>query len=52
MLITKNWDDFHGKYMKVKFNSDDQLALNKTMEIPSIIIVLRAIFLENKKYYP
>ena len=23
MLITKNWDDFHGKYIKVKLNSDD-----------------------------
>ena len=38
--------------MKIKFNSDDELPLNKTIEIPSIIIVLRAIFLENDKYYP
>ena len=37
--------------MKIKFNSDDELPLNKTIEIPSIIIVLRAIFLENDKYY-
>ena len=40
------------KSMKIKFNSDDELPLNKTIEIPSIIIVLRAIFLENDKYYP
>ena len=38
--------------MKIKFNSDDQLPLNKTIEIPSMIIVARAIFLENNKYYP
>ena len=38
--------------MKIKFNSDDELPLNKTIEIPSIIIVLRAVFLENDKYYP
>ena len=38
--------------MKIKFNSNDKLPLNKTIEIPSIIIVDRAIFLENNKYYP
>ena len=37
--------------MKIKFNSDDELPLNKTIEIPTITIVARAIFLENK-YYP
>ena len=26
--------------------------LNKTIEIPSMIIVVRAIFHENNKYYP
>ena len=38
--------------MKIKFNSDDELPLNKTIEIPSIIIAVRALFYENKKYYP
>ena len=38
--------------MKIKFNSDDELPLNKTIEIPAITIVVRAIFLENNKYYP
>ena len=38
--------------MKIKSNSDDELPLNKTIDIPSIIIVVRAIFLENNKYYP
>ena len=28
--------------MKNKFNSDDELSLNKTIEIPSITIVVRA----------
>ena len=37
--------------MKIKFNSDDELPLNKAIQIPSMIIVVRAIFLENKKYY-
>ena len=38
--------------MKTKFNSDDELPLNKTVEIPTITEVVRAIFLENNKYYP
>ena len=50
--ITKNSGDYDEKYMKIKFNSDDELLLNKMIEIPSMIVVVRAIFLENKKYYP
>ena len=38
--------------MKIKFDSDDELPLNKTIEIPSMIIVVRAVFHENIKYYP
>ena len=51
--ITKNSDDYDydGKYIKIKFDSDDQLPLNKTVEIPIMAIVVRAIFLENNKYY-
>ena len=37
--------------MKVIFNSDDELPLNKTIEIPSMMVVVIAIFLENDKYY-
>ena len=36
--------------MKLKFNSDDKLPLNETIEITSMIIVLRAVFHENNKY--
>ena len=38
--------------MKIKFHSDGELPLNKTIEIPSMIIVVRAVFHENNKYYP
>ena len=47
--ITKNSDDYDEKYMKIKFNSDDELTLNKTLEIPSFIIFVRAVFHENKR---
>ena len=50
--ITKNSDDYDEKYMKIKFNLDDELPLNKMVEIPSMAIVVRAIFYENNIYHP
>ena len=44
-LITINSDDSEKKYMKTKFNSDDELPLNKTIKIPRMVIVVRAVFL-------
>ena len=50
--VTKNADDYDENYMKIKFNSDDKLPLNKMIEIPNMTIVVRAVFHENNKYYP
>ena len=50
--ITKKLDGYDEKYMKIKFNSGDELPLNKTIEIPTMTIVVRAVFHENNKYYP
>ena len=38
--------------MKTKFILNEELPLNKTIEIPSIIIVVRVVFHENNNYYP
>ena len=38
--------------MKIKFNLDDEWPLNKTAEIPTVTIVVTAVFHENNKYYP
>ena len=32
--ITKDLDDYGEKYMKMKFNIDDEITVNKTIEIP------------------
>ena len=45
--ITKHLEYYDEKYLKIKFNSDDELPLNKTIKIPTITIVVRAIFLKN-----
>ena len=44
--MTRNSDDYDEKYMKIKFNSDDELTLNKTIEIPSMIIVLELFLMK------
>ena len=36
--------------MKIKFNSDEKLPLNKTREIPSMLIFARGGFHENSNY--
>ena len=50
--VTKKSDDYDEKYIKIKFDTDDKLSLNKTIKIPIIIIVIRAVFHENNINYP
>ena len=50
--MTKNSDKHDKKYVKIKFNSVDELPLNNMVEISSMIIVVRAVFHENNKYCP
>ena len=37
--------------MKIKFNSDCDSTLQKTLELHNMIIVVRGIFYKNDKYY-
>ena len=39
-------------FMKIKFNSDDNLPLNKILKIHNMTIVIRSVVKENGKYYP
>ena len=50
--ITKNLDDYDEKHIKIKFNLDNELPLNKTTKIPKMTIVVWVVFHENSKYYP
>ena len=38
--------------MKIKFESDNDLPLGKTFNIPHMIIVAASVFEKNGKYYP
>ena len=48
-LITStnyNSDEFDGKYMKIKFTSNGDLPLRKTLELHKIIIANKSVFNE------
>ena len=42
--VTKKSDVFDETWIKIKIDSYDKLPLNKTIEIPVMEIVVRAIF--------
>ena len=37
--------------MKIKFNSDDDIPLNKVLNFPTITVIIRNIFEKYGKYY-
>ena len=39
-------------YMKIKFNSDDYLPLNKMLKLHMLTIIVRSVFEEDGEYYP
>ena len=39
-------------FIKIKFESDDDLPLGKTFNIADMIIVVTSVLEENGKYYP
>ena len=44
--------EYDKDFMKIKFNSDDNLPLNKTLNLYNMTIVIRSIFEEHGKLYP
>ena len=46
--ITKILDDYNGKFIKMKFRSDNELAINKAIEIPTMTIALELFFMKIK----
>ena len=54
--MIKTIDNKPGEYeldfMKIKFISDDNLPLNKTLRLHNLTVVVRSFFEEYGKYYP
>ena len=44
--------DYEKDYMKIKFNPDDDLPLNKQLKFHNMVITIRSVFEEDGKLYP
>ena len=44
-------NDYGKDYMKIKFNSDDDLPLNKPLKFHAMTIIIRSVFEEDGKLY-
>ena len=44
--------EYEKYYMKIIFNSDDNLPLNKTLRLYNLTIIVRSVLEEDGKYYP
>ena len=43
--------DYKKDYMKIKFNSDDHVPLNKPLKLHNVTITIRSVFEEDGKLY-
>ena len=43
---------YDDNYLKIKFNTDDNIPLNKIIYFPTIIIIIRFVTQRDGKYYP
>ena len=44
--------NYEKHYMKINFNSDDNLPLNKPLKFHNVTIAIRSVFEEDGKLYP
>ena len=43
---------YDDNYMKIIFNTDDNIPLNKIIHFPTITIIIRSVTQKDGKYYP
>ena len=50
--INNNECNYEKDHMKIKFNTDDDLPLNKSLKFHLMTITIRHVFEEDGKFYP
>ena len=50
--IDDDWLEYAKGYMKIRFSSDDNLPLNKPLNIYNMTVTIRCVFEEDNKLYP
>ena len=49
--VSNDEGDYEKDYMKIKFNSDDNLPLNKPLKLQNMTTTIRSVFKEDGKLY-
>ena len=49
--IDDDWLEYSKDYMKIRFNSDDNLPLNKPLKFYHMTVTIRCVFSEDNKLY-
>ena len=44
--------EYEKDFMKIKFNSNDDLPLSKTLMLHNLTTIVKSVFEEDGKYYP
>ena len=44
--------EYEKYFMKIKFDTDDNLPLSKTLKLHNMTIIIRLVFEKNGKFYP
>ena len=50
--ISSDECDYEKDYMKIKFNSDNDLPLNQQLKFHNMILTIKSVFEEDSKLYP
>ena len=50
--MTSEFGEYDKDNMKIKFDSDDNLPLNKMLKFSVLTIIIRSVFEKDGKYYP
>ena len=50
--IDDDWLKYTKNYTKIKFNSEDNLPLNKPLKFYNMAVTIRCVFSEDNKLYP
>ena len=50
--LDDDWFEYAKDYIKIKFNLDDNLPLNKPLKFYQMTVTIRYVFSEDNKLYP
>ena len=50
--IDDDWLEYSKDYMKIRFSSDDNLPLKRSLKFYNTTVIIRCVFSEDNKFYP